>query len=60
MRVRLTSLGQGARDDVIAFRRKELTKVANALALNQVTAADMVRVADAMERGDPGEPESAG
>jgi DNA-binding MarR family transcriptional regulator len=52
MRVRLTGLGHGARQDVVAFRKKELAKVAATLRLDKVTANQLARIANAMDRPD--------
>jgi DNA-binding MarR family transcriptional regulator len=52
MRVRLTGLGHTARQDVVAFRKKELAKVAATLRLDKVTANQFARIATAMDRAD--------
>jgi DNA-binding MarR family transcriptional regulator len=52
MRVRLTGLGHAARQDVVAFRKKELAKVAATLRLDKVTANQLARIANAMDRPD--------
>jgi DNA-binding MarR family transcriptional regulator len=52
MRVRLTRLGHAARQDVVAFRKNELAKVAATLRLDRVTANQLARIAKAMDGAD--------
>ena len=49
-RVRLTPLGQSARHDVVAFRRQKSATLAAELDLVPGLAAQLVRIADAVER----------
>jgi DNA-binding MarR family transcriptional regulator len=52
MRVRMTGLGHAAREDVVAFRKKELAKVAATLRLDKATANQLARIAKAMDGAD--------
>ena len=49
-RVRLTTLGQSARDDVVSFRREKIAKVAVELDLDPELARELARIADAVDR----------
>lgn len=49
-RVRLTSLGHAARDDVISFRRKKIAQAAAALDFDPEMAAPLARIAEALDQ----------
>jgi DNA-binding MarR family transcriptional regulator len=49
-RVRLTSLGRTARDDVVSFRREKIAEIAAELDLDPGLARPLTRIADAVDR----------
>jgi DNA-binding MarR family transcriptional regulator len=49
-RVRLTSLGRTARDDVVSFRREKIAEIAAELDLDPGLAWPLTRIADAVDR----------
>jgi DNA-binding MarR family transcriptional regulator len=49
-RVRLTSLGRTARDDVVGFRREKIAEIAAELDLDPGLAWPLTRIADAIDR----------
>jgi DNA-binding MarR family transcriptional regulator len=49
-RVRLTSLGRSARDDVISFRRRKIVQIAESLDLDPAMATQLTRIADGLDQ----------
>jgi DNA-binding MarR family transcriptional regulator len=49
-RVRLTSLGRTARDDVVSFRREKIAEIAAELDLDPGLALPLTLIADAVDR----------
>jgi DNA-binding MarR family transcriptional regulator len=49
-RVRLTSLGRTARDDVVSFRREKIAEIAAELDLDPGLARPLTLIADAVDR----------
>ena len=49
-RVRLTSLGRSARDDVVSFRRRKIAGFAASLDLDPAMAVQLARIADALDQ----------
>ena len=49
-RVRLTDLGQAARDDVISFRRERIAEAAASLDLDPTMASPLARIAEALDQ----------
>lgn len=49
-RVRLTTLGSSARDDVVGFRRAKISEIAADLDLDPGLAWQLTRIADALDR----------
>lgn len=49
-RVRLTSLGRSARDDVISFRRRKIVQIAESLDLDPALATQLTRIADGLDQ----------
>ena len=49
-RVRLTSLGQSARDDVVSFRRRRIAQISASLDLDPAMATQLARIAEALDQ----------
>jgi DNA-binding MarR family transcriptional regulator len=49
-RVRLTSMGRSARDDVVSFRRQKIAQIAGSLDLDPAIATQLARIADELDQ----------